>query len=98
MAENLTDNEFSKWFSTYGLITSQRILGHYKIKLTVEELIPAIKTANSFYHILVKIPLKNVLNGIILQQANDYHVYVQKLFTIVYNRLKNIFPEILKIF
>lgn len=29
---------------------------------------------------MLRVPLRNVLNGIILQQANDYHVYVQKLF------------------
>ncbi|RUR12814.1 hypothetical protein [Legionella sp. km772] len=80
MDEKLTGDEFSKWFSTYGLITSQRILGHYKISIPQKELIPAIKSATSFYHHLVQVPLKNVLNGIVLQQANDYHIYVQKLF------------------
>lgn len=80
MDEKLTDDEFSKWFSTYGLITSQRILAHYKIAMPQTELIAAIKSATSFYRHLVQVPLKNVLNGIVLQQANDYHVYVQKLF------------------
>ncbi len=80
MDEKKPDDEFSKWFSTYGLITSQRILGYYAITLPQAELIPAIKNSTSFYHCLVQVPLKNVLNGIILQQANDYHVYIQKLF------------------
>lgn len=80
MDEKITTDEFSKWFSTYGVITSQRILSHYKISLPPKELVFAIKNRTSFYHHLILVPLKNVLNGIILQQANDYHVYVQKLF------------------
>lgn len=80
MEQNLTDDEFSHWFSTYGLITSQRILGHYQINLPQKELIPAVKNQNSFYHVLIQVPLKNVLNGIILQQGNDYHIYAQKLY------------------
>lgn len=80
MDAKAVDDEFGKWFSTYGLITSQRILSHYKIAIPLDELVPAIKNATSFYHHLVQVPLKNILNGIVLQQANDYHVYVQKLF------------------
>jgi hypothetical protein len=74
------ENELSKWFSTYGLITAERILGKYNLKLSQAELLQAINKPNSFYHGLLQVPLKNVLNGIILQQANDYHVYAQKLF------------------
>jgi hypothetical protein len=80
MDELLNEDDFNHWFSTYGVITSQRILSHYKIKLPDKELLPAIKNPKSFYHKLIQVPLKNVLNGIILQQANDYHIYVQKLF------------------
>lgn len=75
-----TNIELGQWFSTYGIITAERILGTYKIILAQGELIEAIKSATSFYHRLIRVPLKSVLNGIILQQANDYHVYVQKLF------------------
>jgi hypothetical protein len=80
MDETLVEDEFSHWFSTYGVITSQRIIGHYQITLPQKELLAAIKTPASFYHKLIQVPLKNVLNGIILQQANDYHIYAQKLF------------------
>lgn len=80
MDDMLTDDEFSQWFSTYGLITAERILGHYQINLPQKELLTAIKYPTSFYHKLIQVPLKNVLNGIILQQANDYHIYAQKLF------------------
>lgn len=80
MNEEETNNEVSHWFSTYGVITAERILGKYKITVEQSELVEAIKTPTSLYHHLVKVPLRNVLNGIILQQANDYHIYAQKLF------------------
>lgn len=72
--------DMQNWFSTYGLITSERILGRYQIKLAGTELVTAIKKSSSFYHKLVETPVRHVLNGIILQQAHDYHVYAQKLF------------------
>lgn len=80
MSENTSENDMSHWFSTYGLITAERILGRYQIKLAQNDLVSAIKIPFSFYHRLVEIPLKNVLNGIVFEQAKDYHVYVQKLF------------------
>lgn len=75
-----TENELSIWLSTYGLITVERLLERYKIRLPHEELIETIKNPNSFYYRLLRVPLKNVFNGIILQQANDYQIYVQKIF------------------
>ncbi|MBA2650668.1 MAG: hypothetical protein H0U73_00150 [Tatlockia sp.] len=74
------ENELSAWMSTYGIITAERILERYQIRLQHEELFTALKNPNSFYHKLLKVPLKNVLNGIILQQTQDYQVYAQKLF------------------
>ncbi|KTD23090.1 Uncharacterised protein [Legionella lansingensis] len=80
MSEEKTENDLSEWLSTYGLITAERILERYKIRLQPEDLASAIKSPNTFYHRVLHVPLKNVLNGIILQQANDYQVYAQKLF------------------
>lgn len=74
------NKDLSQWFSTYGLITAERILGRFNVHLTSNELLVALKSPVSFYHRLLQVPLKNVLNGIVLQQANDYHVYAQKLF------------------
>lgn len=80
MDEMQKDDEFSQWFSTYGVITAERILGTYNITIPSSELLTAIKSHTSFYHYLLQVPLKNVLNGIIFQQGHDYHVYAQKLF------------------
>lgn len=74
------DNELTQWYSTYGFITAERILSKYHINLPSDMLSPAIRNSSSFYHRLMQIPLKNVLNGIVLQQAQDYHIYAQKLF------------------
>ncbi|MFT4057963.1 MAG: hypothetical protein QM652_00280 [Legionella sp.] len=68
------------WFSTYGVITAERILGRYQIKIATTDLVTAIKSPFSFYHKLLEVPFKNVLNGIVLQQAKDYLIYGQKLF------------------
>lgn len=75
-----SEKELSHWFSTYGLITAQRILSKYRIDLPQDLLLLAIKNSTGFYHQILQIPLKNVLNGIVIQQAYDYHVYAQKLF------------------
>ncbi|MBA2656902.1 MAG: hypothetical protein H0U70_07930 [Tatlockia sp.] len=80
MSEENEPNELSAWMSTYGLITAERILERYQIRLQHEELFTAMKNPSSFYHKLLIVPLKNVFNGIILQQAYDYQVYAQKLF------------------
>lgn len=80
MSKEKADNDLSMWFSTYGLITAERILEKYKIRLQQTELLAAMKNPDSFYHRIIRVPLKNVLNGIILQQAHDYQVYAQKLF------------------
>lgn len=80
MSEETIETDLSMWFSTYGLLTSGRILERFNIKLESDELLIAIKDPFNLYHQLLIIPLKNVFNGIILQQAHDYQVYAQKLF------------------
>lgn len=73
-------NELSGWFSTYGLLTAERILERFNIKLEHQELANAIKDPLNLYYQLLRIPLKNVFNGIILAQAEDYRNYAQKIF------------------
>lgn len=80
MNELQSENDLSGWFSTYGLITVQRILERYKIKLQQDDLLFTLKTPDTFYHRLLRVPLRNVFNGIILQQARDYQLYAQKIF------------------
>ena len=75
-----TEIDMSKWFSTYSLLTSQRILELFKIHLSSDELVAVAKNPRSLYYLLLKVPLKNVFNGIMLQQAKDYQVYAQKIF------------------
>lgn len=79
MDAEVKDEELTQWFSTYGLITAERIFSKYQITLPQDMLLAAINKPSGFFHRLIQVPLKNVLNGIILQQAEDYHVYGQKL-------------------
>lgn len=80
MKEETTGQDWSKWFSTYGLLTAKRVLDGFQIHLNQEELTAAIKNSRSIYYQLLRIPLKNIFNGIIFQQARDYQIYAQKLF------------------
>lgn len=80
MSEEVKETDLSMWFSTYGLLTATRILERFHVQLNNEELITAMKDPHNVYHRLLIVPLKNVFNGIILQQAHDYEVYAQKLF------------------
>lgn len=79
-AEQITEPDLSSWFSTYGILTAERVLERFSIRLQYDELVTAVKNPMSVYYMLLRIPLKNVFNGIILQQAHDYQVYAQKLF------------------
>lgn len=71
--------DWQTWFSTYGLLTAERILARFNIGLPHDELINAVKDPHSIYFQLLRVPLKNVFNGIILRQAHDYQIYAQKL-------------------
>lgn len=74
------DSDSATWYSTYTVITAERILERFNIRLSQNELRIVLSKKNSFYYHLLSIPLKNIFNGIILQQAEDYQVYAQKLF------------------
>lgn len=68
-----------EWISTYGILTAERILERFKVKLSRDELVKTLKDPTSRYHHMVSIPLKNILNGILISQVHDYQVYAQKL-------------------
>ncbi|MFC3907626.1 hypothetical protein ACFORL_00850 [Legionella dresdenensis] len=80
MSEIQAENDLTGWVSTYGLVTIQRLLDKYQIKLSPNEIIYTLKTPETFYHRLLRVPLRNIFNGIILQQARDYQLYAQKMF------------------
>lgn len=80
MAETMLHGDTDFLSSSYVLLTSERILEGFGIIVSDEDLHAAIHNHDHIYHLLLKIPFKNVINGIILQQVMDYQVYVQKLF------------------
>ncbi|WP_133130439.1 hypothetical protein [Legionella yabuuchiae] len=74
------DIELEQWFSTYGILTAERILGRFNIRFDHKDLISVVKNPRNVYYKLLRIPLKHVYTGIIMQQATDYQSYVQKQF------------------
>lgn len=74
------EQELQQWFSTYGVLTADRILERFKIHLDHSELKSAIHNPKNIYYQWLRAPLKNVFNGIVLQQVYDYQVFAQKLF------------------
>ncbi|MDF1677360.1 MAG: hypothetical protein P1U32_01535 [Legionellaceae bacterium] len=67
-----------EWLSTYGILTAERILERFSIRLSHEELISTLKDRESRYYHLLSMPLKNIFNGILINQVHDYQVYIQK--------------------
>ncbi|MCX7117105.1 MAG: hypothetical protein NTW94_04215 [Legionellales bacterium] len=80
MTDDITELDLSKWYSTYGVLTAESVLDRFEVELNQEELLTATHSSRSAYYQLLKIPMRNIFNGIILQQAHDYQVYAQKQF------------------
>lgn len=74
------DNSTLDWVSTYGIMTAERVLDYYELKVPLQDLKRALHHSDNFIYHLLALPLKNVFNGIIMQQAKDYMVFGQKLF------------------
>ena len=73
------DEEHATWYSTYGLVTLERVFGLLNVHFKQEELHTISRTPKSPYHQLIAVPLKYILTGIIMSQANDYREFTQKL-------------------
>lgn len=80
MSDGIKEHELLDFSSTYAFLTADRILDRFGLSLTQQELTAALKNPNSVYFQLLLVPFKNVINGIIYQQAYDYQVYLQKIF------------------
>lgn len=88
------DDAVSNWYSTYGLVTIERIFALMKIRLSVEELHTVSRTQSSPYYQLLQVPLKNIFNGIIISQTNDYREFAQKmLIDYLLSGAANLAPE-----
>lgn len=73
------DETQSTWYSTYGTVTAERIFGSMGISMSQEELRTISASENSPYYQLLQVPLKNIFNGIIINQATDYREFAQKM-------------------
>ncbi len=68
-----------EWLSTYSILTAERILERFSIKLSSDELINTLRDPESHYYHLLTMPLKNIFNGLLINQVHTYQVHVQKL-------------------
>lgn len=80
MPTELKEIDNSNWTSTYSVLTADRTLGRLNVVLESHELLDAIKNPENAYFQILRVPMQNIFNGIILQQAIDYQVYAQKLY------------------
>ena len=75
----MMEADLTKWYSSYGLVTVQRIFECLGVHLTQDELLSVNQHPTSCYYHLLQVPLKNIFNGIIIEQATDYREYAQKM-------------------
>lgn len=75
-----TTGDLSNWLSTYGIVTVEKILDRYEVKMASIDLIATLKNPHAMLSKLIQTPLKNVFNGLVLQQAKDYQSYIEKMF------------------
>src|SRR3989338_8473012 len=80
MENGFEGNELMSLATTYSILTADRILERFGIRLDQDTLIKVVADSNSVYFAVLLVPYINVINGIILHQAYDYQVYAQKLF------------------
>jgi hypothetical protein len=79
MQKNDVDRDFSTWYSTYGSLTVESVLELLHIKIEHDALVAILNKSEHILHDVLHLPMKNIFNGIIFQQAYDYQVYAQKL-------------------
>jgi hypothetical protein len=80
MENSLLENELLKYSSTYAVLTADRILARFGLHLSADELAAVMENKDSVFFQILLVPFKNVINGIVFQQAYDYQIYAQKLF------------------
>lgn len=80
MDSNLIEQTLPDLSSTYAFLITDSVLDRFGLSLTQSEVVAVMKNPRSVYFQLLLIPCKNIINGIIYQQAFDYQVYAQKLF------------------
>jgi hypothetical protein len=80
MTNVLSENEQIHLSPTYAILTGERVLDRFGIRLKHPQLIAAIQNSKSVYYQLLQVPFYNIINGIIYQHCYDYQVFAQKLF------------------
>ncbi len=79
MKKNSKAENQPEWLSTYGILTAERVLERFNVRLSREELTAQLHDSNSRYYHLLTLPMKNLFNGILMNQVYDYQVYAQRV-------------------
>jgi hypothetical protein len=80
MSEEKEDEGVSEFLSTYQWVTVGQLLEGYGFKLPDTCVLDILREKSSFYYQMLRIPVMNVLNGIIIDQTKAYQIFIQKLF------------------
>lgn len=78
--DKLVDTTDAMDFSTYSELTVERLLDCYHLDIPIKDVLYVMKNPDIFCYHLMKAPLSNIFNGIILQQTRDYQSYAQEMF------------------
>jgi hypothetical protein len=78
--ENIKEDEVESYLTTYQWVTVGQLLEGYGLKLSDTSVLLMLRKKTAFYFQLLRIPVMNVLNGIIIDQTKAYRIYVQKMF------------------
>lgn len=71
---------FTKWLSTYGSVTVQRIFDHYGFTVDHADIKALLADKDGVYYHFLRVPFINILNGIVIGQVEGYREYLQKVF------------------
>lgn len=74
------DTEFVQWVSTYGSVTVQRIFDLFNFSLDYTKIKDILTQKDSIYYHFLRVPFVNIFNNIIINQADGYREYIQKIF------------------
>jgi len=68
MQQKEVEGGFSTWYSTYGSMTVERVLDLLRINIAHDELIIILKKPEHILNNVLRVPMKNIFNGIIFSK------------------------------
>ena len=79
VSEKGSAEEAARALSTYQWMTVAQLLERLGLPLTPEDVKVILRQKTSLYYQALLLPMMNILNGIVLDQAKEYRLFLQKL-------------------